>query len=113
MPEKTTHYLVPASMRTELRDTADRTGRQQSDMLRGAVGAMLKHWKDARRLPEWPAMPSEELVSVVCRLPEHVLLELRALAERTRVHQSVWLRYAHHLLLEKYRRQEVQPEAAA
>lgn len=97
------HVLVPASMLEGLSSLSARTRVRQSDYLREAIADMLAKHGTADVVPQWPEIDeSEKLESLVFRLPRAQHDALTALAKRTRIISSHWVRLAVDMLLKKH-----------
>jgi len=109
VPEiRTTHILVAREMKDELEALAKRTRLFEAEILRDATSAMLRQYEHLQLpAPEWPTeWVGPMSVSLVFRLDAPVLVRVKALAARTRVRYSEWLRLAIHMALMDARAEE-------
>lgn len=102
-----THALVPRDWRTALGVVAESTGIAQSRLVSAAVERLLARVGDGF-VPDTPPMPRGSLVALVARIPEEQQQALHALAARTRVRYSEWLRQA---VVDVLREHGAMPEA--
>jgi hypothetical protein len=88
-----THALIPHDWREGLRAVMARTGTPQSQLVTAAVGSLLARAAPGIT-PDTPPLPRGSLVALVARIPAEHQQALHALAQRTRVRYSEWLRQA-------------------
>lgn len=104
-----THALIPKSWREALNTVAERNGTFPTHLLTVAVPRLLSR-AEAGFIPDAPAMPAGTLVALVSRIPPEQVRALHALAARTRIRYSEWLRQAVVDILREYNAMPETPE---
>lgn len=94
-----THALIPRPWRDALNAVAARAETFPTRLLTEAVAELLAR-ANVGFTPDTPPMPKGTLVALVTRIPAWQLGALHALAARTRIGYSEWLRQAADVLLE-------------
>jgi len=103
-----THALIPRPWRDALNGVVAATGTPQRELVEDAVFALLAR-AEAGFIPDTPPMPRGSLVALVARIPAEQQAALHALADRTRIRYSEWLRQA---VVDVLRAHEAMPEVA-
>lgn len=88
-----THALIPRPWREALNAVARATGKPQRELVSVAVAALLER-AERGTIPDSPPMPRGSLVALIARIPREQQAALHALADRTRIRYSEWLRQA-------------------
>lgn len=88
-----THALIPRPWRDALNDVAARQGTFPTRLLAESVGALLVR-AAAGFTPNTPPLERGSLVALVTRIPPEQVKALHALAARTHIRYSEWLRQA-------------------
>lgn len=104
-----THALIPRPWREALNAVAASSGTPQRELVSAAVAVVLAR-AAAGFVPDTPHMPKGSLVALVARIPEEQQAALHALAARTRIRYSEWLRQA---VVDVLREHGAMPEAEA
>lgn len=88
-----THALIPGPWRDALNAVVCATGTPQRELVSDAVASLLAR-AGTGFIPDAPPMPRGSLVALVARIPKEQQDALHALAGRTRIRYSEWLRQA-------------------
>lgn len=103
-----THALIPGPWRDALNSVVFATGTPQRELVSDAVAALLAKAGHGF-IPDAPKMPRGGLVALVARIPKEQQDALHALADRTRIRYSEWLRQA---VVDVIRKHGQMPEVA-
>lgn len=104
-----THALIPRPWREALNALAEQQGTFPTLLLTVAVPRLLAR-AEAGFIPDAPPAPRGTLVALVSRIPPEQVTALHALAGRTRIRYSEWLRQA---VVDILREHGAMPEAEA
>lgn len=104
-----THALIPRPWREALNAVVAASGVSQRDLIAEAVAALLDR-AGTGFIPDTPKLPRGSLVALVARIPEGQQAALHALADRTRIRYSEWLRQA---VVDVLRERDAMPEMSA
>lgn len=107
-----THALIPREWRESLGRIAEATGTVQSRLVADAALLVLGRARTGFT-PDTPPMPKGGLVALVVRIPADQQRALHALAERTRIRYSEWLRQAVVDVLREHGAMEEAPPVAS
>lgn len=99
-----THSLVPRTWREALAGVAEISGKCQSKLVSLYVGRLLWRMERTPTFPTCPLMPKHVAAALVVRIPSEQVKALHALADRTRVPYSEWMRQAVWDVLAEYGR---------
>ena len=88
-----THALIPGPWRDALNAIVCATGTPQRELVSDAVASLLAR-AGTGFIPDAPPMPRGSLVALVARIPKEQQVALHALADRSRIRYSEWLRQA-------------------
>lgn len=88
-----THALIPGPWRDALNCIVCATGTPQRELVSEAVTGLLARAEQGF-IPDAPKIPRGGLVALVARIPREQQAALHALADRTRIRYSEWLRQA-------------------
>lgn len=104
-----THALIPRPWRDALNALAERNGTFPTHLLSVSVPRLLAR-ADVGFIPDAPPMPAGTLVALVSRIPPEQVKAVHALAARTRIRYSEWLRQA---VVDVLREHGAMPETSA